>query len=60
MGSSNVGQLEGYLRELEKGPLPEDVVKALDEAWLISKQGAPNYWHLNLEYGYDTKKELFG
>ncbi|KAF2099258.1 Aldo/keto reductase [Rhizodiscina lignyota] len=60
IGASNIGQLESYMRELEKGPLPEDVVNAIDEAWLISKQGAPNYWHLTLGYGYDTQKELFG
>ena len=36
---SSVKQLEGNLKDLEKGPLPEEVVKTLDEAWLIAKAG---------------------
>ena len=60
MGPSNLKQLESYMRDLEKGPLPNGIVKSLDEAWLISKQDALNYWHLELKYGYDTKESLFG
>ncbi|GAA5949565.1 hypothetical protein JCM3765_002705 [Sporobolomyces pararoseus] len=33
IGASSVGHLESNLIDLEKGPLPEEVVKALDEAW---------------------------
>jgi aflatoxin B1 aldehyde reductase len=44
IGVSSFAQLEGNLKDLEKGPLPEDVVKALDEAWLISKATTPNYF----------------
>ncbi|KAF9098134.1 hypothetical protein BGX23_006939 [Mortierella sp. AD031] len=33
MGASSVAQLEESLTELEKGPLPEAMVKAFDEAW---------------------------
>ncbi|KAG0378482.1 hypothetical protein BGX24_003694 [Mortierella sp. AD032] len=33
IGSTSVGQLEESLTELEKGPLPEEMVKAFDEAW---------------------------
>jgi aflatoxin B1 aldehyde reductase len=29
----------------EKVPYPEDVVQALDQAWLINKGTAPRYWH---------------
>ena len=54
IGVSSFEQLEGNLADLEKGPLPEEVVKALDEAWLVAKPNTPNYWHGNLEYGYDT------
>ena len=33
IGVSNLGQLESNLKDLEKGPLPDDVIKA----WLITK-----------------------
>ncbi|KAF2821842.1 aflatoxin B1 aldehyde reductase member 2 [Ophiobolus disseminans] len=44
IGVSNFQQLEGNLRDLEKGPLPEDVVEALDRAWLAAKATCPSYW----------------
>ncbi len=59
IGVSSFEQLESNLKDLEKGPLPEDVVKALDDAWMITKPTTPNYWHLDLEYKYDTQKALF-
>ncbi|KAG0316042.1 hypothetical protein BGZ97_007515 [Linnemannia gamsii] len=33
IGSSSVVQLEESLTELEKGPLPEEMLKAFDDAW---------------------------
>ena len=60
IGISSLQQLEGNLDALEKGPLPDDVVAALDEAWMITKAEAPNYWHMDLEYKYDTREALFG
>ncbi|KAF2151101.1 Aldo/keto reductase [Myriangium duriaei CBS 260.36] len=60
IGVSNIDQLKGNLKDIEKGPLPEDVLKALDEAWLICKPTTANYWHLDYKYTYDTKKALFG
>ncbi|KAH9907058.1 NADP-dependent oxidoreductase domain-containing protein [Xylariomycetidae sp. FL2044] len=60
IGISSFTQLENNLNDLEKGPLPEDVVQALDEAWMIAKADAPNYWHMDLKYTYDTKEALFG
>jgi aflatoxin B1 aldehyde reductase len=60
IGVSSFKQLEENLADLEKGPLPEEVVKTLDDAWLICKADAPNYWHLDLKYTYDTRKALFG
>ncbi|ODH48978.1 hypothetical protein GX48_04911 [Paracoccidioides brasiliensis] len=60
IGVSSFGQLEENLADIEKGPLPEEVVKALDEAWLVTKPTTVNYWHLDLKYTYDTVKELFG
>lgn len=58
IGVSSEAQLEGNLRDLEKGPLPEEVVQALDEAWKVAKAETPVYWHLELEYGYDTLEAL--
>jgi aflatoxin B1 aldehyde reductase len=44
IGVSSFQQLEGNLADLEKGPLPEEVVQALDEAWMIAKASAPVYF----------------
>lgn len=60
IGISSVAQLEDNLTNLEKGPLPEEVVKALDEAWLVSKADSANYWHGEVEYSYNTTDVLFG
>ncbi|KAL1297457.1 hypothetical protein AAFC00_004984 [Neodothiora populina] len=59
MGVSSLDQLKTNLADCEKGPLPEEVVKALDDGWLITKATTPNYWHLDLKYTYDTQKALF-
>ncbi|KAK0625109.1 aldo/keto reductase [Bombardia bombarda] len=61
IGVSNLGQLEENLGYIEKGgPLPEEVLAALDRMWTIAQPGAGPYWHLALEYGYDTQEVLFG
>ena len=60
IGISGIEQLDGNLTDLEKGPLPEEVVRALDEAWLVVKPDAPNYWHGTVKYEYDTREVLFG
>jgi aflatoxin B1 aldehyde reductase len=44
IGVSSFSQLESNLADLEKGPLPEEVVQALDEAWMIAKATAPTYF----------------
>jgi aflatoxin B1 aldehyde reductase len=45
IGVSSLAQLEANLRDLEKGPLPEAVVQALDEAWeSFTKRSCPLYW----------------
>lgn len=59
IGVSSLNQLESNLKDLEKGPLPDEVVKTLDDAWLITKATTPNYWQLDLEYTYDTQEALF-
>ncbi|KAF0325758.1 aldo/keto reductase [Colletotrichum asianum] len=45
IGASSLKQLEENLDDLEKGPLPEDVVKAMEEAWLAYKAVVPKYFH---------------
>lgn len=59
IGVSKEEHLESNLKDLEKGPLPEEVVKVLDEAWMHVKAQAPPYWHGTLEYGYD-QTESYG
>jgi aflatoxin B1 aldehyde reductase len=59
IGISSEQQLKQNLDDIEKGPLPEEVLNVLDEAWLICKPTTANYWHLELEYTYDTMKALF-
>jgi aflatoxin B1 aldehyde reductase len=44
IGVSSFSQTEGNLADLEKGPLPEEVVQALDEAWMIAKASSPVYF----------------
>ncbi|KAI1976764.1 hypothetical protein LOZ53_003640 [Ophidiomyces ophidiicola] len=61
VGVSSLKQLEENMADIKKGgPLPDDVVAALDEAWLLAKATTANYWHLDLKYTYDTTKALFG
>ncbi|RMD44544.1 hypothetical protein DV735_g555, partial [Chaetothyriales sp. CBS 134920] len=44
LGVSSLRQLEENLNELEKGPLPDEVVQALDAAWQITKPSSALYW----------------
>jgi aflatoxin B1 aldehyde reductase len=60
IGVSSLDQLKSNLKDLEKGPLPEEVVEVLDEAWLVSQTTMGHYWHMDLKYTYDTVKELYG
>ncbi|KAG6807139.1 hypothetical protein H0H92_008649, partial [Tricholoma furcatifolium] len=45
IGASSLKHIEQNLLDLEKGPLPDDVVKALDEAWEVAKPYSSKYWH---------------
>ncbi|KAI0059909.1 Aldo/keto reductase [Artomyces pyxidatus] len=45
IGASSLKHIEQNLLDLEKGPLPEEVLKALDEAWISVQPYASNYWH---------------
>ncbi len=44
IGASSVEQLESNLKSLQKGPLPDEVVQALDEAWQSTRAIAKTYW----------------
>ncbi|KAH6898078.1 NADP-dependent oxidoreductase domain-containing protein [Thelonectria olida] len=52
IGVSKVEQIEQNVADLRKGPLPEDVVQALDKAWLMAKASSLNPWHTPLVYTY--------
>jgi len=60
IGVSSLEQLDQNLKDCEKGPLPEEVLEALNKAWRVTQPDTPNYWHLDLKYTYDTRKALFG
>ncbi|KIM80846.1 hypothetical protein PILCRDRAFT_822134 [Piloderma croceum F 1598] len=44
IGASSTKHIEQNMIDLEKGPLPETVIKALDEAWMLVKPYASNYY----------------
>jgi len=45
VGASSATQLEGNLADLEKGPLPDNVLEALETAETKVRAVAPKYWH---------------
>jgi aflatoxin B1 aldehyde reductase len=53
IGASTVEQLKGSLTDLEKGPLPKEVLDVLDAGWKITKGECKPYWHMDLTYSYD-------
>lgn len=45
VGVSSPSQLKSNLEDLEKGPLPKEVVEKLDEIWNdVTKANADTYW----------------
>lgn len=44
IGISSYEQLEQNVEACEKGPLPNEVVEALDKAWVRARGDAPTYW----------------
>lgn len=44
IGASSSSQLEANLIDSAKGPLPKEVVEAIDSAWLLVKGHGPLYW----------------
>ncbi|KAJ7643367.1 Aldo/keto reductase [Mycena polygramma] len=45
IGASSLKHIEQNLIDLEKGPLPDEVVAALDKAWEMVKPVADKYFH---------------
>jgi len=45
IGASSLSHIKQNLVDLEKGPLPEEVIKALDEAWFEVQPYASRYFH---------------
>jgi len=45
IGASSATQLEENLANLEKGPLPDEVVKAFDEGWAKVRGVSKPYFH---------------
>ncbi|KAJ4482114.1 Aldo/keto reductase [Lentinula aciculospora] len=45
IGASSLDHVKQNLVDLEKGPLPGDVVKALDKSWEVVRPYASNYHH---------------
>jgi len=45
IGASSLKHLQENLEDFEKGPLPEEVISALDEAWDLVRGKAVPYWH---------------
>ena len=43
VGASSPAQLETTMKNLNAGPLPEEVVEALDGVWESARESAPDY-----------------
>jgi aflatoxin B1 aldehyde reductase len=43
--ASSATQLEQNLVDLEKGPLPDEVLEAVEKGWLRVKGVVPQYYH---------------
>jgi len=43
-GASSIAQIKSNCEESAEGPLPEEVLQILDEAWEIVKPHCPPYW----------------
>ncbi|CAG8153531.1 unnamed protein product [Penicillium salamii] len=59
IGVSSVYQLDANIEAIQKDALPEEMISALDAAWMAVKAASPPYWHLDLNYTYDTEAALF-
>ena len=46
IGASKMSHLKQNMEAVEKGPLPDDVLTAFEEAWSLSKKDSPEYFTL--------------
>ena len=46
IGASKLNHLTGNMEAVKAGPLPEEVVNAFDQAWMIAKGSSPEYFTL--------------
>lgn len=46
IGASKISHLKQNMEAVEKGPLPDEVLAAFEEAWSISKNDSPEYFTL--------------
>lgn len=46
IGASKLNHLQQNIETLKAGPLPEDVVEAFEQAWMITKGDSPEYFTL--------------
>ncbi|KAI0542590.1 NADP-dependent oxidoreductase domain-containing protein, partial [Xylaria digitata] len=60
IGFSKLEQLRENLDSLNKGPLTQDLLDALDQAWRAAKPDSGVYWQMPMVYTYDTQEALFG
>ncbi|KAI3319544.1 hypothetical protein HD806DRAFT_509330 [Xylariaceae sp. AK1471] len=60
IGFSSLKQLKENIDSLEKGPLSDDLLQALERAWRAAKADADPYWQMPMVYTYDTQEALFG
>lgn len=52
VGFSSIDQLTSNLADLEKGPLPDELVAALNRAWAMVKADSSDFWFGDLKYEY--------
>ncbi|KAI1258558.1 hypothetical protein F5Y18DRAFT_434205 [Xylariaceae sp. FL1019] len=64
IGISSYDQLDNDMDNLDKPPLPPNVVEALDETldetWITVKPEVANCWQCELASRYDAREALFG
>ncbi len=46
IGASKLSHLQQNMKAVKSGPLPEDVVQAFEQAWVITKGDSPEYFTL--------------
>ncbi|THU78598.1 hypothetical protein K435DRAFT_699777, partial [Dendrothele bispora CBS 962.96] len=45
IGASSVKHIEENMNDLDKGPLPNEVIEAVDAAWEVARPFAAKYHH---------------